>query len=248
MTEKPVEKPTTKRKKVIASVIVPLSTLGPVDPQTRPKELGKHGESVWIDRGPLNIVAVDPGQATLVDAIRSHHDGIPASMAPNTLPANPSKNQKRRHNLEAKLAEKNRTHFSLTNAHWQVTCGRKMAASRSEKLIKAIELQPAIDLLAQHSSKVSTSTEYLNHLRARLATMETMKKYVKAKAPRRWGFECYRKEQLAAHQLSKDLFSGCTGPSLLVWGDGADSLAPPPMDMRLHPTSAYAGCCPSTSP
>ena len=106
--EKPVEKPTTKRKKVIASVIVPLSTLGPVDPQTRPKELGKHGESVGIEHGRLNIVAVDPGQATLVDAIRSHHDGIPASMAPDMLPANPSKNQKRRHNLEAKLAEKNR--------------------------------------------------------------------------------------------------------------------------------------------
>jgi hypothetical protein len=50
--------------------------------------------------------------------------------------------------------------------------------------------------------------------------METMKKYVKAKAPHRWGFECYKKEQLAAHQLSKDLFSGCTGPSVLVWGDG----------------------------
>jgi hypothetical protein len=35
------------------------------------------------------------------------------------------------------------------------------------------------------------------------------------------------KEQLAAHRLSKDLFSGCacahasaTGPSVLVWGDG----------------------------
>jgi hypothetical protein len=123
-----------------------------------------------------------------------------------------------------------------------------MAASRSEKLIKVMELQPAIDLLAQHSSKVSTSTEYLNHLRARLATMETMKKYVKAKAPRRWGFECYRKEQLAAHQLSKDLFSGCTGPSFFCLGDGADSLVLPPMDMLLHPTSACAGCCPSTSP
>ena len=70
-----------------------------------------------------------------------------------------------------------------------------MAASRSEKLIKAMEIQPAIDLLAQHSSKVSTSVEYLHHLHARLATM---KKYVKAKARRRWGFECYRKEQLAA--------------------------------------------------
>ena len=29
------------------------------------------------------------------------------------------------------------------------------------------------------------------------------------------GFECYRKEQLA-----KDLFLGCTGPSILIWGDG----------------------------
>jgi hypothetical protein len=212
-----VKKLSTKRKTVTTTVIVPLSTLGPVDPQTRPKDLGKHGESVWISRGPLNIVAVDPGHATLVDAIRSHHDGIPA---PEPLPANHSKTQKRRHNLQAKLAEKNRTHFSLTNAHWQVTCGRKMAASRSEKLIKTMELQPAIDRLAQCSSRVSTSAKYLIHLHARLATMETMKKYVKAKAPRRWGFECYRKEQLAAHQLSKDLFSGCTGPSILVWGDG----------------------------
>jgi hypothetical protein len=71
--------------------------------------------------------------------------------------------QESKHNLKVKLAEKNRTHFSLTNAHWQVTCGRKMAAScQSEKLIKVMGLQPAIDLLAQHSSKVSTSAEYLN--------------------------------------------------------------------------------------
>ena len=152
---------------------------------------------------------MDPGQATLVDAIRSHHDGIPASMTLDILPANPSKNQKRRHNLEAKLAEKNRTHFSLTNAHWQVTCGRKMAASRSEKLIKTMELQPAIDLLAQHTSKVSTSTEYLYLPPCPIGDHGDHE-----------NTKFYRKEQLAAHQLSKDLFSGCTGPSLLVWGDG----------------------------
>ena len=29
-----------------------------------------------------------------------------------------------------------------------------------------------------------------------------------------------RKEQLAVYKLSKDLFSGCTGPSILVWGNG----------------------------
>jgi hypothetical protein len=148
-----------------------------------------------------------------------------------------------KHNIKVKLAEKNHTHFSLTNAHWQVTCGRKMAAScQSEKLIKVMGLQPAIDLLAQHSSKVSTSAEYLTHLRARLATMETMKKYVNAKAPHRWGFECYRKEQLAAHQLSKDLKLGVVLDLLFSFTKVTEALAPPPMDIP-HPTSAYAGCC-----
>ena len=85
------ETSTVKRKKGTESIIVPLSRLGHVDPQARPKELGRHGESVWIDRGPLNIVAVDPGHATLVDAIRYHHNGIPASMGPST--ETPSKNQ-----------------------------------------------------------------------------------------------------------------------------------------------------------
>jgi hypothetical protein len=47
-----------------------------------------------------------------------------------------------------------------------------------------------------------------------------MKRLVKAKAPSRWKFECYQKEQLAAHQLSKDLLLGCTGPSIVVWGNG----------------------------
>ena len=52
------ETSTVKRKKGTVSIIVPLSTLGHVDPQARPKELGRNGESVWIDRGPLNIVVL----------------------------------------------------------------------------------------------------------------------------------------------------------------------------------------------
>ena len=36
--------------------------------------------------------------------------------------------------------------------------------------------------------------------------------------PKLTGFECYRKEQLA-----KDLFLGCTGPSILIWGFGPTS-------------------------
>jgi hypothetical protein len=204
-------------KKAPVSVIVPLSELGRVDPQDQPKEYGNHGESVWIDRGPLNIVAVDPGHATLIDAIRYHHDGAP-SVEP--LPDNNSKRHRRRHGLQTKLAEKDRTHFSLTNVHWQTVCGLRAATAKRRLLMSMMKFQPAVDLLAQHSSKVSSSAEYKLHMRARLQTLDVMKKYVKAKAPRRWKFECHRKEQLAIHQLSKDLFSGFTGPSILVWGDG----------------------------
>jgi hypothetical protein len=139
---------------------------------------------------------------------------------PKPLPENHSTQHLRRHTLQTKLAEKNRTHFSLTNAHWQTVCGRRASTARRHSLMKKMQLQPAIDLLAQHSSKVSTSTDYKNHLRARLQTLEVMKAYVQAKAPRRWNFECHQKEQLAVHKLSKDLFSGCTGSSILVWGNG----------------------------
>jgi hypothetical protein len=104
--------------------------------------------------------------------------------------------------------------------HWQVQCGRRAAAARVQHLMQKMELQPAIDRLSQSSSRVSSSVAYMNHLQARLDTMGTMKRLVKAKAPSRWKFECYKKEQLAAHQLSKDLLYGCTGPSIVVWGNG----------------------------
>jgi hypothetical protein len=216
----PKKTTTTKAETGSTSTIIPLSELGRVAAHTRPKEYGNHGEGVWIDRGPLNIVAVDPGHATLVDAIRYHHNGIPPELVPKPLPENHSTQHLRRHTLQTKLAEKNRTHFSLTNAHWQTVCGRRASTARRHSLMKKMQLQPAIDLLAQHSSKVSTSTDYKNHLRARLQTLEVMKAYVQAKAPRRWNFECHQKEQLAVHKLSKDLFSGCTGSSILVWGNG----------------------------
>ena len=89
-----------------------------------------------------------------------------------------------------------------------------------QHLMSKMGLQPAIDVLSQHTSRVSTSVAYMDHLHARLATLDTMKRLVKAKAPSRWKFECFQKEQLATHQLSKDLLFGCTGPSIVVWGNG----------------------------
>jgi hypothetical protein len=165
---------------------------------------------------PLTIIAVDPGHATLVDAVRYHPDGVHIE----PLPIEASRGQKRRHHLLEKLGTNNRTHFSLTNVHWQVLCGRRASRQRMQHLMSKMGLQPAIDVLSQHTSRVSTSVAYMDHLHARLATLDTMKRLVKAKAPSRWKFECYQKEQLAAHQLSKDLLLGCTGPSIVVWGNG----------------------------
>jgi hypothetical protein len=166
---------------------------------------------------PLTIIAVDPGHATLVDAVRYHPDGVRIE----PLPIDASSRQKRRHRLKQKLGSHDRTHFSLTNVHWQVVCGRRASKHRMQHLMSKMGLQPAIDVLSQHSSRVCTSVAYMDHLDARLATLDTMKRLVKAKAPSRWKLECYRKEQLAAHQLSKDLLlEGCTGPSIVVWGNG----------------------------
>jgi hypothetical protein len=72
------------------------------------------------------------------------------------------------------LASQDRTPFSLTNVHWQVLCGRRTAKDRMQHLMKKMDLQPAIDLLAQSSSRVATSVAYMEHLHARLATLDIM--------------------------------------------------------------------------
>ena len=48
---------------------------------------------------PLTIIAVDPGHATRVDAVRYHPDGVQIE----PLPIDASRRQKRRHHLQQKL-------------------------------------------------------------------------------------------------------------------------------------------------
>jgi hypothetical protein len=119
---------------------------------------------------------------------------------------------------------------SLTNVHWQVVCGRRTTKHRMQHLMSKMGLQSASDVLSQHSSRVSTSVAYMDHhLRARLATLDTMNRLgacarasAKAKAPSRWKFECYLlvNNLPFPHQLSKDLLlEGCTGPSIVIWGN-----------------------------
>ena len=72
----PPREKTKKSSKTSATVIVPLASLGPIVAHIPPKHYGTHGETVWIEKGPLTIVAIDPGHATLVDVVRYHPEGV----------------------------------------------------------------------------------------------------------------------------------------------------------------------------
>jgi hypothetical protein len=75
--------------------LVTLSSLGSTATYARPRDYGTHGDTVWIEQGPLTIIAVDPGHATLVYAVSYHPDG--GHVEP--LPIDASRRQKRRHHL-----------------------------------------------------------------------------------------------------------------------------------------------------
>lgn len=208
-------KPKKRGGKVSRQVTV--SSLGPISPSSRPPNYGTHGTDVLIDPlGALNIIAVDPGIVMLIDAVRSHHTVHPLPPLPDDV----SRRAHRRDKLTRKLSDRNMTHFSLSNGHWKRECGVVQTRERNLTLIKNLCLQPAIDDLAMHTARVHTSVSYLEHVAAKLRTMDIMKRRMQTKAPRRWAFDCYRKEQLAIHKLSKDLLEGCTGPTLIVWGNG----------------------------
>jgi hypothetical protein len=210
--------PASKKDTIIRKIDI--CSLGPVSPQSRPSYYGTHAKDIFINPvGTLNVVAIDPGIVTLIDAVRSHAASPIKPLPP--LPDDASKRARRQDKLTRVLANRNMTHFSLSNAHWHRECGHVQMRQKNLQLTKKLNLQPAIDDLANHTSRVHTSQAYLEHVAAKLRTLDTMKTRMVTTSPRRWAFDCYRREQLAVHKLSKDLLAGCVGPTVIVWGNGS---------------------------
>ena len=80
--------------------------------------------------------------------------------------------------------------------------------------MKAMDLQPAIDLLAQHCAERVYQYRIPEAPPCPTSDHGDHEEIYQSQSSR--GFECYRKEQLA-----KGLFLGCTGPSILIWATGA---------------------------
>ena len=75
--------------------------------------------------------------------------------------------------------------------------------------------------LSEASSRTGFTDEYLLHINARTETAPMMHAMMQVKAPRRWKFEVYKKEQCAVKNLAKDLLGGLRPyNTIIVWGNG----------------------------
>ena len=63
--------------------------------------------------------------------------------------------------------------------------------------------------------------EYIRHGKARTETAPKLQEMMQVKAPRRWKFEVYKKEQRAVKSLATDLLGGLRPyNTIIVWGNG----------------------------
>ncbi len=201
--------------------IIRATDLRPIKHNEKPRSYGTHGKDCLIDQRqgePLNKIGIDVGREIVLAAVRKH-EGVSLHQPP---PPGEyvSKSSKRRHALARRLAEKNKSHFLLTNKQWQHMCGRVEMASKERNLRRKLGIQSAYNLLSIAPGKTSDLSEYDAHIYVVEETMDAMIHRARIKSPSRWKFDCRKKEGLAAKKLSQDLLSGCVGNSVVIWANG----------------------------
>jgi transposase len=112
--------------------------------------------------------------------------------------------------------------FDLKNTPWKDRTGQRAYMDYMKSVIDRNKMQPAIDLLADASSRTTSVQRYARHIRARMKTQSSFEKLMNNKTIRRRRFKVYQKEQRAVKQLSTDLLGGRPSSSVLIaWGNGS---------------------------
>jgi hypothetical protein len=91
----------------------------------------------------FNVIAIDPGHATLISAVRLHRilpSAVPVSVDDET------RKQRRRRLLRDKLAELQRSTFAISNKEWQSNTGLLNRAR-----VDAVELRGALNTKLSNS-------------------------------------------------------------------------------------------------
>ena len=202
-------------------------------------DYGTHGEDVilHIPKDELTVISVDPGHATIINAIRYHNiiDRVPA--ARRTLhnagldddghPPEPSptrdKRGDRRHAKARKLAGIGATTFDLKNTTWRDANGTRRYLQRVQAQQLRHQMQPVIDELAASSSRLPSVSDYMAHINAKMNTSVVFQRPMLTKARRRWRFDLYQTGQRAAEKLVTDLLNGVSDRSkaVVAWGNGS---------------------------
>lgn len=163
---------------------------------------------------PFNVVAVDPGHVDLISAARVHVSGETVLSSCGTSARKSAKH--------TKLVGRNRSEFRLSNLQWQHDTGQLTRRRREQQLQLKLPLYlPAVAQLATHSARTASLSRYTAHAMARVATAKALETRNYTKAPRRWKFDVYQREQREATKLTRALLGGLdVSNTLVVWGDG----------------------------
>ena len=202
-------------------------------------DYGTHGVDtiLTMPQDTLTVIAVDPGHATLINAIRYHNSidrvttshrtladaGLTTDGNPLQHVAERDKQRDRRQARARKLAHEGVTTFELKNTSWRDTNGTRTYLQKIQSQQQRHRMQPAIDTLAAASARIPSVVAYTAHIDAKMNTAVTFQRPMSTKARRRWRFELYQTGQRAAEKLVTDLLDGVSDRSkaVLAWGNGS---------------------------
>jgi hypothetical protein len=114
---------------------------------------------------PFNVIAIDPGQAQLINSVRLHRTDQ-ARLLLQKSTTDFSKRNLAKHNF---LMKENKSTFELTWAH---DTGRLTLRQKTHRLLEVLFLQKDINVLATATSKTTSEAAYFLHVTARIQTVQ----------------------------------------------------------------------------
>ena len=166
---------------------------------------GSHGTDTVFSIGTdTTVIAVDPGHANLISAVRKH----PQNQNPDIFKTE----------FEKKMGL---SKFELKNTTWRSQNGDTRYQQKVSTLNGKMKMQDVINILAAASSR--DINNYDLHISARLRSAPIMMSIMQIKNKRRWKFEAYQTEQRAVNKLVASVLDGVTDKENVVvaWGDGS---------------------------
>ena len=178
-------------------------------------QLGTHGVDCLLTSKALRnatVIAVDPGHASLISAVRLHK-----VMVPLKIPQRPTSRQMA---LLEKKQQLKMTSYELKNTTWRDMNGSRRLLDKIQSQFNQRGMKSAIELLAGTKRFTVDPRVYMDHINARLESSFKFIEIMSLRNKRRWKMEAYSTEQRAVEKLSTQLLEHASPQVIVVWGNG----------------------------